>query len=463
MPGLFQALEIGKRAVLTHQYTLQTIGHNIANVDTPGYTRQRVTISASYPQDSAAGQVGSGVQVEDIRHIRDLFLGEQYREARKSLGQWTYKQKSLSQIESIFNEPRENSLADLLNQFWDSWSELSTNSDSTNNRQMVVAQASLLVNGIHQLARKIDDLRNSLNRDVENMVQDVNRLTDEIGQLNQAILRNEAAGTRANDLRDSRDLLIDELANIIDVRTVEKANGANIVYMGAMVLVDGSDAFDVDTVAVNDKGRPMSRLVWKGTDVELTNLNGQLRGVLESRDEIVPGYLDELDELARTLVEEVNTLHASGYALDGSTGINFFDPAFADARTIRISAEVEFDANKVVASGGIEGDNLIALALSDLRNTEVARNNTVTINDFYNGLVGKLGVETHEAQSFSSNYELLINQIDNFRQSVQGVSLDEEMANLVKAQHAYDAAARVITAMDEALDTVVFRLGTVGR
>ena len=141
MPGLFQALEVGKRALLSHQYVLQTIGHNIANVNTPGYTRQRVSITASYPGDSPAGPIGTGIQADDIRHIRDLFLGQQYREAQKSLGQWTYKQKTLSQIESVLNEPQDTSLNDLLNDFWDAWSELSTNSDSTNNRKMVITKA----------------------------------------------------------------------------------------------------------------------------------------------------------------------------------------------------------------------------------------------------------------------------------------------------------------------------------
>ena len=112
MAGLMQGLEIGKRALLSHQIYLQTIGHNIANVNTPGYTRQRVTISSTFPSDTPVGMVGTGVTVEDVRHVRDLFLGEQYRQESKSLGQWTYKQKVLSQVESLFAEPNDNTLAD---------------------------------------------------------------------------------------------------------------------------------------------------------------------------------------------------------------------------------------------------------------------------------------------------------------------------------------------------------------
>lgn len=463
MPGLFQGLEIGKRALLSHQYRLQTIGHNIANVDTPGYTRQRVSISPSYPEQSAIGQVGSGIQVDNIRHIRDLFLGEQYREAKKYQGQWSYKEKVLSQIESLFNEPNDNSLNDLLNKFWDSWSQLSTNADSSNNREIILAQADQMINGFHQLAWNLDSLRSSIDRDMNNLTYQINSLVSEIANLNNQIKTVELGDTRANDLRDSRDLLTDQLAEIIDVRTVEKPNGATQVYMGSMILVDGADAFKIGTVVENVDGQPISKLVWQGTSVQLKNLNGQLKGLTEMRDQIIPEYKNRLNELARSLVTEVNRLHQSGYGEDGTTGIAFFDPAYTDASTIRLNTFVQDDINKIVASAGVDGDNLIALAIADLRNTKVMSSGTKTLNEFYNSLVGSLGIEVKEATSFSGNYELLLNQIDNSRQSVQGVSLDEEMANLIKSQHAYDAAARVITAMDEALDTVIYGMGIVGR
>ena len=146
-----------------------------------------------------------------------------------------------------------------------------------------------------------------------------------------------------------------------------------------------------------------------------------------------------------------------------TTGVAFFDPNFTSASDIRVSEEITRDISRIAASQSIDGDNLISLAISDLRNTDVAANGTMTINDFYTSMVGSLGVEAREATSFASNYDLLSNKIDNQRQSVQGVSLDEEMANLIRSQHAYDAAARVITVMDEALDVVIRSMGIVGR
>lgn len=470
MAGLFQALEIGRRALLAHQLTLQTIGHNIANVNTPGYSRQRVEISASYPSITPQGAIGSGIQVNDIIQIRDQFLGVQFRDATKSAGKWQYRQKTLNYIQGLFNEPNENSLGGQLTELWNAFSTLATETLSETNgptaRLNVVAKANVVINGFNQLAQKLGDQRNALNRDIVLQTDQVNRLTAEVARLNGLIQRNEVAGSRANDMRDARDLLIDNLSVLVDVNTIDKPNGGNMVQIGGMVIVDGADSFEIGTKTINVNGRVTNRLVWKGTDVELKNLNGELAGLIEARDKTIPEYIDQLDELARTIVEEVNAIHSTGYGSDGSTGVNFFDPNNLTAATIRLNSALNGDGfEKVAASGSAtgEGDNSIALALSDLRSLTVAGNGTMSINSFYNSLVGKLGVETQEAISFAANYELLIHQVDNARQAVQGVSLDEEMTNLIRFQHAYDAAARVITAMDQALETVIKSMGIVGR
>ncbi len=463
MPGLFQGLEIGKRALLSHQLSLQTIGHNIANVDTPGYSRQRVSLSATLPEVTAIGSIGTGVTALDIRQVRDLFLGQQYREAQKALGQWSYKNKTLTQIESLVNEPQDNALGAQLNSFWDAWTQLSTNADSPSSKANVVAEASKLVNGFHQLSQQLSDLRASIDSDIANVTNQINSLTGQIASLNQQIASSELGGTPANDLRDQRDKLTDDLSTLIDVRTVQKPNGSNLVYMGGMVIVDGSDSFPVGVNVVNQKGVQTHEVVWKGTTVQLTNLNGQLYGLLQSRDQLIPDYLDKLNTLARSLVDQVNTIHQTGHAVDGSDGVPFFDPRYTDAATLRVNDALINDSSLVVASQGTDSDNLIALQMAGLREAKVLNNGTVTLNEYYSSLVGKLGIESQESDSFAKNYELLVQQVDNSRQSVQGVSLDEEMTNMIQAQHAYDAAARVITTMDQALDTVINGMGIVGR
>lgn len=466
MPGLFQGLEIGKRALMGHQVTLQTVGHNIANVNTPGYSRQRVRISTSIPETSVYGQIGTGLRVDSIYHVRDLFLGDQFREAQKDLGQWTYKNKSLQQIESIFAEPQDNSLNKVLDEFWNNWSALSNDAENSGHRTSTIASATQLIHSFKQLATGLEELQRSIDRDLAGLTGEVNRMTDEIARLNQQIVNQELDGSKANDLRDMRDRIIDDLAGIVDVNTNQKANGSASVYMGAMLLVDGPDSFDIDARADRDGEDVTHTLVWSGSSVQLKNVKGQIAGLVETRDKIIPKYLDDLNRLTKTLVEQVNALHMSGYGLDGTTGVAFFDPNYTDASDIRLNAEILLDKNKIAASDSANPDDRsngrIAIQLADLREALVMSNQTSTINQFYHSMVGNLGVEAREANSFAGNFELITHQIDNQRQSVQGVSLDEEMANLIKAQHAFDAAARVISVMDEALDTLIRRMGIVG-
>ncbi len=465
MPGLFQGLEIGKRALLTHQTVLQTIGHNIANVNTPGYTRQRVRIDATLPEMGTLANIGSGVEAVNIHNIRDLFLGEQFRADNKSLGQWTYKQKMLTQIESMFGEPNDGTFVTLLNKFWDSWSNLSTNPESTTFRAALIEDTNLLTNGFHQIAGQLESLRKAVDTDLDNMVEDVNRLTTEISRLNLQISRQEVGGSdRANDLRDARDLLIDELSTLIDVNSFEDGKGQFIVSIGQMELVNGPDVNMLEAKPLNENGKLEHKLLWKGSDVSLTNIDGQLKGLIDMRDKIIPDMVKQIDTLAAQMVESINTLHRQGFGLDGSTNLNFFDDTFTTAATIRLSFDIVDHTEKIAASAsGAVGDNVIALQMQELRNAKTMVRGTATMNEYYNSVVGELGVMSGQAQSFVANYELLVQQIDNTRQSVQGVSLDEEMTNMVKFQHAYDAAARVVTAMDQALSTVIGQMGIVGR
>jgi flagellar hook-associated protein 1 FlgK len=184
---------------------------------------------------------------------------------------------------------------------------------------------------------------------------------------------------------------------------------------------------------------------------------------METRDELIPEYENTLDSMVETLVTEVNALHMNGYGLDGTTGVVFFDPTGITADTIKVDHQIELNQDRIAASlSGEVGDNANALAIADLRDALLMNNGTATISDYYQDLIGKVGVKTNQAVSQKENYELLVAQVENSRQSIQGVSLDEEMTQMIKYQNAYDAAARVITAMDQALDTVIHGMGITG-
>lgn len=456
MPGLFQGLEIGKRALLAHQVTLQTIAHNIANVNTPGYTRQRVIIQTTLPEQSPIGSVGSGIKAVEVRNIKDLFLGEQFRQENKSLGQWTYKERILSQIEAIMNEPNDNTLSDLMNRFWSSWGELSNDPASTSARKNVLDQANQMITSFNQVKRQLENLQNAIGTEMKNISFEINSTSSEIARLNKLIAAEEVTGRRANDLRDNRDLLIDKLSGYIDVNVVEQDNGMANVYIGAMAIVDRDSVLPVTTETNSVDGVLKTNLLWEGTTIKLRNNNGLLKGMTDTREDVIPFYIKQLDDIADRLISEVNAIHSAGFGLDGSTGTEFFDSQYSGANGIRLNNLLSNNTDLIAGStSGEVGDNTNVLAIYDLRDAKLIGNGTATLSGFYNSMVGTLGVESKEAQSFTNNYELLVSQITNAKQSVEGVSLNEEMTNMIKFQHAFDAAARVITAMDRALDTVM--------
>ena len=296
-------------------------------------------------------------------------------------------------------------------------------------------------------------------------IEDVNTRADEIASLNAQISRTESGGENANDLRDKRDLLIDELSQYVDVNTIEMENGQATVFIGSLAIVDGTSSYRLGTHKAGAGATAVNEIVWEGTKRSIKVLNGQLKGAVDLRDSVIPEYLQALDDMAEALVTNVNALHQTGYNLDGTTtGIDFFNPTHISAANISLSGDIANDVNNIAVSlSGEVGDNRNALAISDLRNSLLMSRGTMTISGFYQSLVGKIGMDTGKSQNLKEDYELLVTQTENSRQSVQGVSLDEEMAQMIKYQHAFDAAARVITTMDEALDVVINGMGLVGR
>lgn len=464
MAGLFSGLELGKRALATHQLWLNTIGHNVANVNTPGYSRQRVTTSTSTPEEHRAGMIGTGVNATAIRSVRDLFLNKQFRDENKNLGQWASQEKMLTRVEGIFMEPSSDSLGDLMEKFWTGWMDLGNNPESIAARTALKEQANLLTTGFHRRYDQLAELQKSIDIDVELIVNKVNSITDEIASLNKQISRSELGDISANDLRDRRGLMIDELSQFIDVNTADQANGATLVYVGALMIVDDSEAIHLDTRDSAGKSFVTSEVVWEGTTKKVQNYNGELKGLIEMRDKTIPQYMNDLDILAETLVTEVNSVHSVGYDLNNTTNINFFDANFLSAGNLRLSQDVTNNVTRIAASqSGAVGDNGNAQAIADLRKSLFMTRGTATMEEFYNTIVGQVGIDTNKAIQLKESHTLLVEQIENARQSVQGVSLDEEMTQMIKYQHAFDAAARVITQVDQALEMVIMNMGIVGR
>ena len=464
MYGINVGFEIGKRALLAQQFSLNLTGHNIANVNTPGFTRQQAIMVSTEPLRSASGNFGTGVEVTGIRRLRTLFLDEQYRQESQSLGRWETLSNSWGQIERVYSEPSDTGFSSFMDNFWNSWQDLAANPDSLAARVAVREQASLVVNSMHQLSEQLEDFQQSLDEDIQKSVQYINTLGQQLASLNDSIATAELTGQTANDLRDRRDYLVDELSQYVNVDVLEQSDGSYTVHIGSMALVDGTDVSELRTEVVEQSATVIHTVHFSNSSARPEITNGKLAGLLEARDEVVPERINELDELAVALVENINELHRGGCGVDGHDGRDFFDANTTGASDIKLDDLILQDSGYIAASlNGEPGDNSNALRIAGLRNTLTMRGGTATFADYYNSIVGIVGVRTREADDMYQNQESLVFHIENSRQSLEGVSLDEEMTNMINFQHAYEAAARVITTMDEAMDTIINGMGIVGR
>lgn len=457
MFGLFSALEVGKRSLLAQQAGMTTTGHNIANINTPGFSRQRVSMMSTDPLATPQGMLGTGVIVQNITQVRDLFLSSQYRNENSNLQKWTVSYKALSQIEDFLSEPSETGLNQLLDDFWNTWENLSTNPTA---RSAVIEKGKVLVNAFHQFASQVKNLKQSINADISANVSKVNQLAGQIAELNRQIVTSEGVTERANDLRDRRDLLIDELSSLAYVRTIDREAGSAAVLLGSMALVDGPEHLEIETKELAGNNDISTATYWKGTSYSVQFVGGELAALQEVRDQLIPDFEENLDQLATTLVNAVNSVHRVGYGSNGSTGVNFFNPYQTTAATIQLNIDIENDSSLLAVSlSGEPGDVRSAQAISELRSAQLMSSGSMTINSFYANMVGSLGIKVQESETLKDNYELLVTQIENSRQSVQGVSTDEEMTQMVRYQRAYEAAARMVTYVDSALETIISGMG----
>ncbi|MCJ8012758.1 flagellar hook-associated protein FlgK [Paenibacillus sp. KQZ6P-2] len=519
MTSTFHGIETSKRSLFTQMAAMNTTGHNIANASTQGYSRQVVGMSATRPleypglyKSTAPGQLGTGVEVSYIKRIRDSFVDDQFWDTNRSLGEWEIQADTLTKLEKVFNEPSNSGLTTVIDNFWKSWSELSKDPENVTARKIVKENALAMVDAFNELSKKLNDMQDDLSNSVSVTAQKINTLTKQVADLNRQIYKIEGTGDNANDLRDQRDVIIDQLSKLGNISVVEEDTGYRVT-LGGLELVNGNNS--VDTTAAD----------WESAYAGNTLTSGEVFGTIKSRDVIVKDYIDQLDQLANTIVngdveitipagsvlpegttlngitysganrtltqdltttvKGINGLHQLGYVFGppATKGVEFFTSSNGPitAGTIQLNSIIDKDPNQIAsslrvitgASGdeAVKGNNTLALLMSQLRDktftfNPVASNNGFTkgtLDDYYRSIMGQLGVESSEAQRQQTNNQLLVDQVDSRRQSVSGVSMDEEMANLIKFQHAYGAASRFMTTMDQNLDKIINSMGVVGR
>lgn len=511
----FTGLNIVIKGLYAQQRALDVTGHNIANVNTEGYARQRAVMETAKPMQvlGGRGMLGSGVEVQQIQRIRNAFLDVKFWGENTVLGEWSSKSQFLTEIEMVFNEPSDAGLNSVINSFFSALQDLSNGeraSDLTV-RETVRQTAIAFTNCLNDMAARFEKIQTDANFAVETKVNEINSYAQQISELNRQIMRYELDGSNANDLRDRRDLLVDKLSSIVDVKTFEDSDGrfrvsiggrllVNHVSYNQLVLVERGDTYNGKATQVKnpdvDAGG-LYEILWDD-GVDFNPKGGELRGLLDIRDSDgspgtfkgVPYYMRQLNHFAKTFADAINEIHKTAYDLmgdyteAGGCQILFFthdvtvdsyttDPngirtaitTDITAKNITISKEIFEDLNHIAVAASwdtIPGDASKGLEMAGLRHQNVFPVYG-TPEDFTKSLIAALGVDGQEAVRMRDNQEILVNQTNMLRTSTSGVSIDEEMANMVKFQHSYNAAARLITAMDEMIDMLVNRMGLVGR
>lgn len=480
MYGLSAILNIARGAMNANQMAMQVISHNMANVNTPGYTRQKVVLETQTPWNLNRLKIGTGVQVDSVIQYFDRYTTRAIHQNTSSLKEYESKALVLSSVEALWNETEESSLSQTLDEFWNAWQDLASNPGGTAERTALLEKAKILTGKFNSLSQELEQAGQNLTTDLRMGVEEVNRLTGQIAKLNEQIGSAEASQTAANDLRDQRNQLLEELSGWVGITYLEQDDGSvTVLSREGLLLVNGNESWDLS--AEGDS------IYYNGIEDDVSDrlTGGKMGGWLDLREETLPQYRANLDEMAGTLIQGVNNLHLAGYTLSGGTGMYFFEnfqtaPAVPNpgdysgaAAYISLSSDVLGSPENIAAGGvsGAPGDNGNALSIAALQTDgslnirkwiitdrgETASSNlqTGTLDDYYQSLIGELGIlteETNENQDFTQS---MLDSLAKVRDSVSGVNLDEELTEMMKVQHAYEAASKVVSVVDEMMQTLL--------
>ena len=551
--NIFSVLNTAKLGLQTNQTAIEVVGHNIANVQTEGFSRQEVTLEVNRPRRVGLAFLGTGVRATSVTRNFDQFLFNQILSESSTLGNFDIRNTFFQRLETIVNESSGVSLNNAMSEFFLAFDDLASNPTNLGARTAVLSAAGTLAAVFNQLGSSLHQQRINLDKSIAAEVTDINGMLDEIAKLNRSIIQLENGNTPANDLLDQRDLLVKQLSEKLDVQLINTNDSKTMLTLsGGSPLVVGTTVFHLSTAANLDNRGFKDVLVDDGmggtNNVTAEIQGGEMRGFLDMRDVETLGLIDQLDRLAAGLMEQVNGVHQQGVGLDGSSGNLFFEtltptvtigsqnlgtptvtavnaspstvtvdkyqlqftspvnfdvfnlttnqtvatglvvggtvnianglsittgglPVIGDTVNISISEDAALkmalsstvlnDTSKIAAGLSGTGDGQNALNISNLQNSLVFSAGgftpgagTSTFDDFYNSMVGGLGAGSRSSQTILSQQEGVMLQLNSQRESISGVSLDEEMVNLIKFQQAYAASARMITVIEEMFDVL---------
>jgi flagellar hook-associated protein 1 len=436
-------------ALKAQQAAISITGNNVANVNNDGYSQQKVVISSTLTGTEASA-----------KRVYDAFLTNQINDANQDLGKYAAETKYLDSVEVIFDESEGSGLSEAMSEFWNGWQDLVNDPSDSSARSLLTAAADTLAMTFNDMAAGLDEVQEGIDDDIVTAIADVNNLLEQIADLNKRFVQADADGQDSSAYKDSIDSLVAELSSLVDVNTYQNDRGQTCVQLAdGKPLIEGGSTWSLATEANLTTG--YHEVTWlddngAATVVSAYVTGGELGGCLDVRDVLIPAYQTQLDELAVSIMEAVNDLHADGYDLDGEAGGKFF--AGTSSTDMTVAAAIIADPSKIAAAAsadGAAGDSTIAASIAVLSGTLVLHHGTSTFSDYYNALVNKIGTAVETAAAQDQTQIDAVSALKNLRESVSGVSLDEETTKLILYQNAYEAAAKVMTALDEMLKTMI--------
>jgi flagellar hook-associated protein 1 FlgK len=457
--GISSIMDIAKGALFAQQTALQVISNNVANVNTEGYMRQTAVLDESESIQTAFGQLGNGVTVRKVMAIYDKYLEASVAKENNATEEWKTYESYFGRIESVLNEDN-TSLTANITKFFNAWQTLSTDPTSNTARTNVGIEGENVTRSIRNIYGELGSIQTEANNNVKQTVDEINGILQSIAQLNAKIYES-IGGSNDATVVSQMTQLVKELSGIINIQTFTDQNGG-------LAIMTSDGKLLVDRGIVNELGAEIPatgdfyRVVWNGSSsasMDITDSiksgSGSLKSFIDIRDNQIPKFMTTINDLAKSLITEVNNLHYTGYNANGTNEIYFFkrlNPTIQNvAAKIDVSDEVKADVGNIAATSSLTSTagNDIALALADLGSSSITigvRDTTYT--DYAASVASSIGSLSKNAQDLSEYHQNLLSTVQAQRDSVSGVTIDEEMTNLIKYQYAYQAAARLLNTAD---------------
>ena len=479
---------IGRSSLRTSKKSLSTTSHNIANANTEGFSRQKVTAETNTPIPSGKNVFGAGVNVKDVRRVHDRLVEKKLNSSISKNSYDNERTEQLGNVEEIFNEINSDGMNKILNRFFNSFRELSNQPENEVVRTLVRDNANIVVKDFKRISDSITAVKNRLDSKIEGVVQDANVLGSTIAELNKEITRLENMGGETGDLRDQRDMAVRSISEYFEINSYEDERGqyvVNIKNAGSLVAGGTVNKLKLGKVGGDEIGsyrdEARAEIFFEGsaskTPITARLKSGSVSALIETRNEEITHLRSQLDEMAHGLVHITNAIHRRGYInkklptdQNGNiihdpsqgkiTGINFFKEPLnvkQSSQFIDLSDEVKEDLNNIAT--GLEpnspGDNRIAVAISKIQHEKVLGQGSKTFEETYLQSIGKVGLASSKSKINAEQSKGILAQAKSIKERISGVSIDEEATNMVKYQHAYEASAKMIRTADEMFDSVL--------